>query len=423
MDERQESTRPRPATGDDRRVVFVVILALLGAWISLTLTRFHLSAGASKSGVFSAVCDMTGGGCDQILQSSWAMLPRNIPLAFAGLVYFSALVLWYLVVGRPNRAGRSWYAPVFALHLLGAVISLLLIGVMIFQMGALCGWCALVHVINLVLLWLAWKLWPRGPRMADEPAWPPRRLGIVSLLLLLAAGVFWNQWLLNRYLQMQAGDVHGDTDLMRYLHLRESPKAIPIRADDPVQGSAAAPHTVVIFSDFQCPSCSEFATFFETKILPAHGDSLRLVYKQFPLDSDCNQHLPNTMHENACEAAHAAEAARELGGLQGFWKMHDLLFERKEDVKQGRWSELAASAGLDGAAIAERVERRAHLERIQEDVELGVALKLTGTPSVYIDGRPLTEWESPELWNAILSTPSAAPAAPAVAPVAAPAAR
>ncbi|HEY2739187.1 MAG TPA: vitamin K epoxide reductase family protein, partial [Thermoanaerobaculia bacterium] len=104
MTERQESVRPRPAAGQDKRVVFVVVLALLGAWISLTLTHFHLSAGQSRPGLFRTICEITGGGCDHVLQSPWAMLPRGIPLSLAGLVYFSALALWYLIIGRPNRA-------------------------------------------------------------------------------------------------------------------------------------------------------------------------------------------------------------------------------------------------------------------------------------------------------------------------------
>lgn len=398
MDERRDA-------GWDKRVLAMVVLAFLGAWVSLTLTRYHLSGGQAQPGLFGKVCELSGGGCNQVLNSAWSMLPRQIPLAFAGLVYFSAIALWYLLVGRPNRAGRGWYLPVFLLHLLGALISLFLVGVMAFQLRALCGWCTFTHLLNFVLFVLAWKLFPRGPRGA-EPAWPPARVGAVGLLLILGVGAFWNQWLLNHYLLADAGRIHGDTDLMRYVHLRAKPQAIPIRLDDAVLGSPTAQHTVVVFSDFQCPSCGQFAEFFDTKVRPVYGDRLRLVYKHFPLDSDCNKHLPNTVHPNACEASYAAEAARDLAGAEGFRKMHDALFRNKEGVVNGRWADLANGAGLDGAAIAKAVEQRSHQARIAEDVELGFSLKLTGTPSIYIDGRPLEDWNSGlDLWKAILDSP------------------
>ena len=404
MDERQESVQPRPASGRDKRVILLVVLALAGAWISLSLNSFHLSGGQGRPGVFRAVCEMTGGGCDQILQSPWATLPRQIPTAFAGLIYFSALALWYLVVGRPNRAGRSWFVPIFALQLLGALFSLFLLAVMFLQVGALCGWCALAHVLNFVLLGLAWKLWPREPKTA-EAAWPPARLGVAALLLVFAVAAFWNQWLLARYFQAEAARFHGDTDLMRYLHIRNPAQQIPLRTDDPVRGTGVAAHTVVVFSDFQCPACRGFAGFFKNQIQPLYGDRLRLVYKHLPLDTDCNPPLPKTLHVQACEAAYAAEAARELGGPEGFWKMHDALFERQADVAAGRWAELAASVGLDGGAVAERVAQRRHLDRIGEDVRLGGGLKIPGTPGIFIDGRLLKEWTSLDLWKAILGAP------------------
>jgi uncharacterized membrane protein len=225
----------------------MVVLALLGSWISLMLTNFHLSHGQSRSAFFRLVCEVGGGGCDQVLGSRWAILPGNIPLSLAGLVYFSAIAVWHLVVGRANRAGRLWFVPVLILQLLGGLVSLLLFGVMLAQ-GALCGWCALEHVINLVLLWLAWKLWPRAQSTAGGPAWPPTRLGLAALLLVAAVSALWVQWLVNSQLRIEvraaveeAESFYRDVDLMRYLHFRSLPRAVPVRSDEAALGSASAP--------------------------------------------------------------------------------------------------------------------------------------------------------------------------------------
>lgn len=405
MDERHESIRPTPAPASEKRVIVLVVLALLGAWISLNLARYPLQAGAAP-GVFASVCELTGGGCTQVLKSSWAMLPRHIPTSIAGLIYFSAIALWYLVVGRPNRAGRSWFTPIFVLQILGAAFSLFLLGVMLVQLRSVCGWCALAHLLNFGLLGIAWTLWPRGEAPAGEPARPSARLGFAALLLMVAAAAYWNEWLSGRYLFAEASRYRNDTDLMRYLHIRNTPQEIPLRADDPVRGQETASHTLVVFSDYQCPACRGFNGFFKSEIQPLYGDRLRLVYKHLPLDTECNPVLPKSLHPQACEAAYAVEAARELGGAEAFWKMHDLLFERQADVAERRWAELATSAGLDGGAVAERIAQKKHRDRVSEDVQEAVDLKVQATPGIFLDGRPLGEWNRLELWKAILEPTS-----------------
>jgi protein-disulfide isomerase len=171
-----------------------------------------------------------------------------------------------------------------------------------------------------------------------------------------------------------------------------------VRADDPVRGLATAPHTVVVFSDFLCPACRNFAGFFKSDIQPLYGSRIRLVYKHLPLDAACNPKLPQSLHPGACDAAYAAEAARELGGPDAFWKMHDTLFEHQEAAKAGHWAELAKSAGLDGAAVADRVAKHSHAD--------AMSLKLKGTPGVFIDGRMLDEWNNTDLWKTILAPPA-----------------
>jgi protein-disulfide isomerase len=232
-------------------------------------------------------------------------------------------------------------------------------------------------------------------------------VALALLLLVVFMASFWERWLTVHYLFAEAARFRNDTDLMRYLHVRNSPQEIPLRADDPVRGGGAATRTLVVFSDFQCPACRRFAAFYKREIQPVYGDRLRLVYKHLPLDSECNPPFPKALHPNACEAAYAAEAARELAGAEGFWKMHDALFERAADVDAGRWAEVATGAGLDGAAVAERVAQRKHLDRIQEDTRIAVDLKLRGTPSIFIDGRLLEDWTRPDLWKAILEAPDA----------------
>lgn len=384
-----------------------VAVALAGAGVSAMLTSYHLSAGKSPWALFRLACG-AGGGCAEVLASPWATLPGGIPLAGLGLVYFGALTLWYLVVGRANRGGRGWQAVPLVLNGLGAAVSLLLISVMLTQLHAVCKWCLLSHLLNFALLFLSWRLWPRREE-PGEPARPGHRLGIAGVLLMIAFAALCLQRLAVAQMRMmteQANDYargfYEDLDLQRYLFLRGTPVDIPVRPDDPVRGNPAAPHTLVVFSDLQCPACRGFAATFESQVMPVAGGRLKLVYKHFPLDPACNPGLSRQVHPQACEAAEAAEAARAEGGNEAFWKAHDFLFQEQETLPQHPWAALARATGLDQAHLAAAIAGGAHRGRIVEDTALGHRLGVAHTPTLYLDGRPLQEWNRPELWKELL---------------------
>jgi uncharacterized membrane protein len=122
----------------------------------------------------------------------------------------------------------------------------------------------------------------------------------------------------------------------------------------------------------------------------------------YPLNQECNPGLSVTLHPEACEASDAAEAARELGGSEAFWKMHDALFQNQDSLGQKPWSSLAQGIGLDPAAVAERMGARSGRARIAEDTELGKRLGLSSTPTVYLDGKKMEDWWRLDLWKALV---------------------
>ena len=381
----------------------LVLLALVGTGISLMLTQYHLSGKASS--LFSLACDAEKGGCTDVLASPQAVGPGGIPVATFGAIYFGALALWYGIVGVP-RGRRSWHFVPLGLNVAGVLVSAYFLSLMLGSLKAVCWWCILSHLINFTMLFLA--TFRRGG-LTEQPGWPPVRLGIAGLLLMLAWTVVCVQGLMvagARRAAQEANDYartfHEDVDLQRYLQQRQASTAIPLRPDDPVRGNPAAEHTAVVFSDFQCPACRGFAEFSEAELLPALGDRLKLVYKHFPLEPDCNPVLQQTVHAEACEAAAAAEAARSLGGSEGFWKMHDRLFANQDNLAQAPWPTFAQEIGLDPARLSQLAASGAFRDRIREDAELGRRLQVDHTPTVFLDGRKLEEWRRLDVWQALV---------------------
>src|SRR5512142_1740379 len=83
---------------------------------------------------------------------------------------------------------------------------------------------------------------------------------------------------------------------------QEVQATIPVGAS-PMLGSENASKTVVIFSDFECPFCGEFArqTFPAIKAKYIDTGQMRFVYKQFPL----------SVHEHSNDAALASLCAQD----------------------------------------------------------------------------------------------------------------
>jgi protein-disulfide isomerase len=146
-----------------------------------------------------------------------------------------------------------------------------------------------------------------------------------------------------------------------------------------LRGRADAPVLLEEYGDFQCPPCGFFHPILK-RLEGEYPTQLRVAFRHYPLRG---------MHKNAAEAARAAEAA----ALQGkFWQMHDMLFE-----KQKEWSEAAPARpvflnyartlGLDVQKFTQDIDSTTVSNRVMNDENEGSARGVTGTPTVFLNGR------------------------------------
>jgi Protein-disulfide isomerase len=110
------------------------------------------------------------------------------------------------------------------------------------------------------------------------------------------------------------------------------PVSIPT-AGAPARGPEKARITLVEFSDFQCPYCSA-AIAKVNAILRAYPNDVKLVFKQFPLET----------HSRAMPAAEAALAANAQGK---FWELHDKMFANFRMLTSENILLWAKETGLD----------------------------------------------------------------------------
>ena len=142
---------------------------------------------------------------------------------------------------------------------------------------------------------------------------------------------------------------------------------------DHVRGSPAG-RLIIEYGDYECPYSRQ--AFHAIELVERQlGGNIRFTFRHFPLTG---------IHPHALAAAAAAEAAT----LQGrFWDMHELLFHRQKALEDGDLRRYAAQVGLGVGAFDRDRAGTAVLERIQRDVDSGLASgQVLGTPTLFIDG-------------------------------------
>jgi protein-disulfide isomerase len=140
----------------------------------------------------------------------------------------------------------------------------------------------------------------------------------------------------------------------------------------PSRGPARASVTLVMFSDFQCPSCRH-ASHVVDSLASEFTEDLRVVFKQFPL----------SMHEHAFEASEAALAAHAQGK---FWPMHDMLYAHQEEIDRHRIMGWACEIGLDVARFSSALYGGLLRSRVENDIADGDLLNVPGTPVLFLNG-------------------------------------
>lgn len=145
------------------------------------------------------------------------------------------------------------------------------------------------------------------------------------------------------------------------------------------KGQADAPLVMYEWADYTCPYCRRF----HSEVLPTLEEhyirtgKLRLVYKEYPVVSG----------DLSVIASLGAQCAAEQNG---FWAMHDWLFEQTEAWRNQnaveRIKAAAVELGLDGEAFNRCFDEQTAIPLIVEDYREGQALGIRGTPNFVING-------------------------------------
>ena len=167
-------------------------------------------------------------------------------------------------------------------------------------------------------------------------------------------------------------------ELREQLHVRvllEPPRVAVDAADAPSDGPPDALVTIVEFADFQCPYCGREAETLRT-VRKMYRDSVRVVYRHFPLP----------IHPDAPKAAEAGVCAAEQGK---FWPFATTLFAHQKQLGVDDLKKHADTARLDVEKFSSCLDSGRSVATWKRDHAAGEALGVSGTPALFVNGRPI----------------------------------
>lgn len=372
-----------------------------GAILSLFLIWQHVqfvTSGRVDSGLCSATKVFD---CTAIEKSGFSSF-FGVPTAAFGFLYFLGFLLFTLRCGssqvtrnNPDLANSRLWNISALFSLVGIMVCLVLASISAFVIKGFCLGCTLVYVCTLASLITSMKdgfteflasCFVAFKDLAaifietfgDEPilgADITRKLAFLFLLVISPLTMWLPHYFATKNLVQNT--------ILQY----ESSPLVELRIDENAlaDGPADAPLQLVMFTDFDCPSCKAYAPVLKT-VLASFSGAYRLVYKHYPLGK-CNPIMKDqkNFHANACKLAEMAQA---LGGLNRFATVGDELYNLQG--QKDLYPSLKAIAEYHGIIYLDWVretENPATKERIEADITEGFNLGLTSVPALFINGK------------------------------------
>jgi protein-disulfide isomerase len=384
-----------------------VATAALGLFSSLYLFQMKLEASGSS------MCDVSAKVSCSVVNSSAASELFGIPIAVLGAGFFLGVAL--AAVFQPTLQHRL-YQSVGVLAAVGCVYSVWL-AFQAYQIGATCPMCMTIYAANGLLV-LAAAL---GSREQGIPLFSQLPQVAQSGSALTIAITFAVVVLLGQTVYQSRGGSKAEQALQQLQNQpkdpavqppddngREQPAPAPpsrselaetlqqlyvtprgtvqLEGDEPVLGDPNAPYTIVEYACFGCPHCAQ--AFGHLKQLVAEEPSIQVRFRAFPLSGECNPGV-NPGRPEVCRAAMAAQCATKQGK---FWDYAGIVFANQHSLGDQLLAAAAQQVGLDFDAFSKCMADPTTLQEVQEDAASGLAMKIPGTPAMFVKGANGDDW-------------------------------
>jgi protein-disulfide isomerase len=348
------------------------VLAALGLVIGTYLAILHYQAGADGT-IDSPFCGVgTVINCNTVLGSTYARL-FGLPVAVWAAVTYAAVLLISFVGHTGLLVLLCGWTFAFSLYM--ASLSL-------FVIKSACLFCLTLYAVN-TGLFLSAVVLARSSALLTGGQTAYSTVGYAVLV----AGLWWWQAQAVATVAPTTPVVAPtpatiNTEFLRYYNSR--PQVTLRGAERHTRGPTQALLTISEFVDFRCPTCAHARVVFK-QLLDGNPNEVRLIFRHYPLDQECNPALSHQVHPTSCAAAVAAECAGEQGK---FWEYADLLFAEQQKAYTRQDLEIyATTLDLDTSRFTACLTDGQMKDLVRQDLEEAERIGIKATPTLVINGR------------------------------------
>ena len=376
-----------------------VVLAGIGAALAFYATQLTFTI-ESQGIVEASGCSLNDFvNCDVANASSYAKM-FGVPVAWFGFLFyaFAGLSAVFGATASNTRQPASFVALALVLSI-GAVLFTFLKAYHLYELGVLCLVCIGMYVANFGLLATLSMALGYGPvgfvgfvkdyvaRLQGDEGEQGFETQItkVGVVALAVFGIGYAGAL------NHARDITGNVDVDAAVtqHFRGPVYDVQTDPRASIWGNPDAEIEIVEFADFQCPACEQSA-FHLRPTLFEYEDDVKVVFMNYPL---------TRIHAQAMNAAKAGVCAEQF---EDFWTYHDEVFKNQAVLQSTIFAEIAGDLGWDEREFAECMVSDEVSQRVEADMEKGRVAQVTGTPTLYINGRKVAAWRNTDVIRAIV---------------------
>lgn len=383
-------TRPILTSNQDLKKSLLFKSAILATFVGMLLaayaTAHHLQL--KRDGMTDYICNLNDVlSCDKVAQSMYSEF-LGIPLGVWGFAFFLSLLMTLIFASLSKKSITKYLQLYGLLVVVGCLVSILLAYISSFLVGSFCLTCIGVYLVNffqlLMLIILQRSLFAIKlfqVKNVFQLSWIPFLVIVGSLVLFQ----IWSPNTKSFYQEEQnlIADIQPIAQEVYDIPIAKSPYRD--FGEDYRWGDDQAKVVIVEFADFECPACNYARQALdELKKEFTREKELLIVFRNYPLDQSCNDHLQRPLHKKACEIALLARCA----GLYGkFWAYHDMAFSQQKNSSPKRAVDWAKDIGMTDQQVSSCLQDKTLLDKIKDDIKVGNSLNVKGTPAIFINGK------------------------------------
>jgi protein-disulfide isomerase len=168
-----------------------------------------------------------------------------------------------------------------------------------------------------------------------------------------------------------------------------TPRVLTAKVDGVHLGDPNAPVKVDSYEDFRCSACLYYSQNIEPQIIQNYVETGKVYY---------TYHFYLVVDQDGTDASYRSANAALCANEQGrFWDYHDTLYanqltESASLFTDARLIAMAENLKLDMTAFNQCYQAKKYAGLIQNDVSQGRSLGVTGTPSIFVNGKLVSKF-------------------------------